>query len=386
MNIRREQANHHILKKSRLLQGYKAASYYAALKSLICIESGYIPDMYFSFYQRMNSFLAGDLEKDIYTSKKMARVRGLKNSMMLVPADMFPPIFSISKDMREERAERALGKWGITTEEFSRLKKSIIESLGNKEKTLQQLKNSIPAGISRDIVMKKGKKKEMATNVAIAAGAMWDRWTLLRGGIGRLPGEDPGRYSLFSNRFKGLKLNIEKSDALSTLAHEYIKNYGPVTVEDFSWWCGVTMNESTSAINSLEGVVSVSIEGSDALYFISHENSSDLSKESIDSHSAIFLPKDDPYIKAYHNVERMVPEGFEGSLITKFGESISTVLIDGIVWGTWAVKKERWGDVCRVEMFEGFEDNENIIGMIRKEAQNAGNFYTDDIFEVEIII
>jgi hypothetical protein len=60
--------------------------------------------------------------------------------------------------------------------------------------------------------------------------------------------------------------------------------------------------------------------------------------------------------------------------MTKFGESASVVLVDGEVWGTWHLEKERLEDVCRVTMFEGHPAVDKK--KLEDAAQEAGRFFT----------
>ena len=77
------------------------------------------------------------------------------------------------------------------------------------------------------------------------------------------------------------------------------------------------------------------------------------------------LPTDDPYVKAYSHRGRFVPQLYQGSVITKFGESSPVVLIDGIVHGFWSLD----GRTCVIEMVAGPEGYEREI---RAAAENVG--------------
>jgi len=117
-----------------------------------------------------------------------------------------------------------LNTWGIAEGEYRNVESRILEALDGKEKTLVQLKKSLTSA-SRDIVRS---RKEKATNVSVVAQAMQDRWLLLRGGIGRRPGENPGRFSAFKGRFR-LRLDVDRAEALSLLAKRYVRSYGPAS-------------------------------------------------------------------------------------------------------------------------------------------------------------
>jgi hypothetical protein len=133
---------------------------------------------------------------------------------------MMPHVYSLTKVDREGRAIVMLRGWGIDDGEYERIRRTIIDVLGDKEKTLSQLKNSLPATMSRDVTRRRGKRIEKSTNVAIVAQAMYQRWELMRGGVGRSTFEDPGRYSTFERRFGVM---ARKPDALAA-SRAYVSN------------------------------------------------------------------------------------------------------------------------------------------------------------------
>jgi hypothetical protein len=66
--------------------------------------------------------------------------------------------------------------------------------------------------------------------------------------------------------------------------------------------------------------------------------------------------------------------------MTKFGESKSVVLVNGMVRGTWSLEKDRLTYVCRVEWHDGHP--EVPAGLVEATALDAGRFYTGGEVEV----
>lgn len=372
--LEKEAVNRFLLAKGHLLPETKLDSVGAVLRDMIALDANNLDDAYFSLYLRVKRFDVVAFEKGLYRGTSMARVKGLKNYMQIIHQEYLPAIYTITKNDREAAARNLLGTWGIAEDEYRKVGSKIMDTLEGKEKTLVQLKKGLST-VSREITRK---RREKAMNVSIVAQAMQDRWLLLRGGIGRHPGENPGRFSSYKDRFK-VKLDIGKDEALSLLARRYIKSYGPVSAGDLAWWLGVTLSEASRAIDALEGVQAVEIEGAPGQYFIDKKDEP-LMREATAEPSVIFLPKDDPYVKAYYDDARFVPEGHEA--MTKFGESASVVLINGTVWGTWAIEKDRLTYHCRVAMFEGHP------GVLRERLESAaleaGRFFTGGRVEAEI--
>ena len=70
-------------------------------------------------------------------------------------------------------------------------------------------------------------------------------------------------------------------------------------------------------------------------------------------------------------------------MITKFGESASVVLVNGVVSGTWSFTREHTIDVCVVRMFEGSKID-GLKDRLEKAASDAGKFYKGAEIEVSI--
>lgn len=370
--IEKEAVNRFIMAKSHLLPDSRLDSAGAVLRDLIALDANNLDDAYYSLYLRVKRFDVAALEKGLYKGTSMARAKGLKNYMQIIPQEYLPAVYALSKKDREVAARNFLSTWGIPEDEYRKVGSRILEELDAKEKTLVQLKKGLST-VSREIVKK---RKEKAMNVSVVAQAMQDRWLLLRGGIGRSPGENPGRFSAFKNRFK-LKLDIDRNEALSLLAKGYVKSYGPAGAEDLAWWAGVTLSEASRALDSLDSVEAVEVEGVKGRLFIDKRDMG-LTGDAFEKLSVTFLPRDDPYVKAYYNVARFVPGGRD--IMTKFGESKSVVLINGTAWGTWSLEKDRMTHLCRVEWYEGHPAVPPE--QVEAAALDAGRFYTGGSVEV----
>ncbi len=373
MMLGKEAVNRFLLKKSHLLHDARLDSVGAILRDFVVMDANNLEDAYFSLYLRVKRFDVAAFEKGLYKGTSMARVKGLKNYMQIVPQEYLPAVYTLSKNDREAAARNLLQTWGITEDEYRKVGSKILEALDGKEKTLVQLKKSL-SPFSREIVKK---RKEKALNVSIVAQAMQDRWLLLRGGIGRHPGENPGRFSIFKNRFK-MKLDMDRNEALSLLARRYVRTYGPVSAEDLAWWLGVTLGEASRALDGMGDMATVEIEGVPGQFFI-HKKDEPVIKEAPRKPSIIFLPRDDPYVKAYYSEARFVPPGHH--VMTKFGESASVVLVDGVVRGTWNLEKERFADICRVAMYEGHPEIQKE--QLEASAEEVGRFYTGGLIEIK---
>ncbi|HEY3274521.1 MAG TPA: winged helix DNA-binding domain-containing protein [Methanocella sp.] len=361
----RDAINYHLMKKQGLIDPYPTPA--EALNALGVIDAMILPAALYSLFIRSKNSSAAAIAREVQSGRRMARVPGLKGALQIVPRDLMTHVYTFTKDDREDRARAMLTSWGIEAGEYKLTRQAIRDSLGDKEKTLSQLKNSLPANMARDVERRRGRRVEKSTNIAIVAQAMWQRWELLRGGIGRDTFEDPGRYSLFERRFGVMNLDEPRTDAIQGLARTYIERYGPTSPEDFAWWAGMKKGDATAVFEQMSGIVPFEIQGIEGRFYVAGIESPEAGRQL--PFPARLLPTDDPYVKAYSHRGRFVPQLYQSSVITKFGESSPVVLIDGIVHGFWSID----GRTCVVEMVAGPEGNERAI---RAAAENVGRFFT----------
>ncbi|OPY28301.1 MAG: hypothetical protein A4E28_01620 [Methanocella sp. PtaU1.Bin125] len=369
----RDAINFHLMKNMGLIEPY--GSPLEALKALLLIDASVLPAAYYNLFVRSRGSSQAAIAREVQSGRRMARVIGLKGVPQIVPKELMAHVYSLTKADREGRAIVMLRGWGIDDAEYGRIRKTILDVLGEKEKTLPQIKNSLPSSMSREVVRRRGKRVEKSTSVAIVAQAMYQRWELLRGGVGRTPFEDPGRYSTFERRFGVMKLDESRPDALAALAQAYAGRYGPVSAEDFAWWAGLTKGEAASAFEQAGGMAPLEVEGIPGRFFLPEGVAGSIESRPRPSGTIRMLMTDDPYVKAYANRARFMPPLYEGGVITKFGESTPVVLIDGVVHGLWSMS----GKTCVVEMVAGPGDSEAAI---RTEAARAGRFFTGGAVDV----
>jgi Winged helix DNA-binding domain len=122
----------------------------------------------------------------------------------------------------------------------------------------------------------------------------------------------------------------ERADATRHLARTYFAAFGPATRADLSQWSGEPVGAFAEALDSLE-LVSFRAEDGRTLLDLP-----DSPRPDADAPAPVrFLPKWDNLLLAYERRERVLPEPYRRIVIRKNGDVLPTVLVDGVVAGTW---------------------------------------------------
>lgn len=128
-------------------------------------------------------------------------------------------------------------------------------------------------------------------------------------------------YALFDERVPATRA-ITHDEALLNLVRKYFASHGPATIQDFTWWSGLTVAEAQHGIRLAAGDL--------------ERGASDrwVSRSAADSkplHSAHLLPAFDEYTVAYKNRKAFLQE----STLTEMGLLGPIIIVAGKLAGTW---------------------------------------------------
>lgn len=157
----------------------------------------------------------------------------------------------------------------------------------------------------------------------------------------------------------------DRIDAVGELMKRYVASHGPVTLADFVWWSGLTMNDAKAGIEINRHLFqSEKVEGQ-TYWFAPMAYARSKS-------SLLLLPAFDEYLVSYKDREASLPRQHFSSAITKNGIFSPVIVAGGKVIGTWkrTLKKE----VVLVEpaYFEGYDHPD--AKALQKAAGALGRF------------
>lgn len=131
-------------------------------------------------------------------------------------------------------------------------------------------------------------------------------------------------YALFDERVPATKA-LTRDEALAKLTRQYFMSHGPATLQDFTWWSGLTVADAQRGValaaRELEKTV---IDTKDHWIQRSPRVTQPL-------HSAHLLPAFDEYTVAYKNRKAFL----EHSSMTEMGLLGPMIIVDGKLLGTW---------------------------------------------------
>lgn len=173
-------------------------------------------------------------------------------------------------------------------------------------------------------------------------------------------------YALVEERIKK-SITLNRENALRELAIKYFQSHGPASIKDFSWWSGLSMEDSQNAVGLL-GKEFDEFELEGRKYFYPRNVS--IVKNSIPY--AHLLSIFDEYTIAYKDRSALGGFKYIEELMSMGNALTSIVILNGQIAGTW--KRVLKKNVVNVDCNLLKRLNTNEKQAVNETAQNYANF------------
>lgn len=294
-----------------------AASALDALRGVVAVYSSH-PTAPLALAARTRAFEPRDFVRLEY-DRRAIRIPAMRGSIFLVPTDNASRIFAATRTRLEARAGN-LAYFGLSLDHYHRLKPRVLEAL-DQPRTPAEMAAALPGEAALTVVARTMAREGLVLRVGSSLRVDDLKYVGTEAWLGRPLGEE----------------NPETS--LAWLAGEYLRAFGPATVEDFAWWAGIPKRRAQHAI-AVTGAAEVlprhfmAAEGLDEF-----ESSGPVNEEAL-----ALLPKWDSYTMAYAPAgrERLLSPGHLEFAYTRrpsgatIGDGLPLVLRPGRAVATWS--------------------------------------------------
>jgi len=173
-----------------------------------------------------------------------------------------------------------------------------------------------------------------------------------------------------------LKNRTYRDEALKELALRYFTSRGPATIQDFSWWSGLSSRNSTLALElNKPDLVSETIEGKTYWFVYTSDITKPVKKE------IYLLPAFDEFLISYRDRTASLLSIENKKTISNNGVFYPTILIGGQIIGTWKRNIKGNHIILTINLFK--DGNPDFFKAYSKSISRYSKFYNK---ETEIII
>lgn len=314
-----------MLKKQHLTSGSRGKEVLEVTQDIIGLHATEPLSPYLSLFARMRAFARKELEECWEVRKRLGKVRFVRKTVYLLPKESLPAAFAAIRGMLIPRMEVYLRHLRISPEEYERLCRKILSLFTGGGLTTQEVKARL-----------KG-----VAHISPLLNLMCDQGLLIRG-LQR-SGWQSNLHTYFDlhDYFPGLGLDeISEEAARRFIVRSYLRAFGPVTLEDISWWTGFRKGEVKEILKQRQSeICEVEVAGLPGRYWMFEAERRQVVSEADDVRDEVsLLPLLDPYLMGYKNRERFLRLEHAPYVYDRTGNATATILVGGKVKGIWDYK------------------------------------------------
>ncbi|NHJ49983.1 MAG: winged helix DNA-binding domain-containing protein [Asgard group archaeon] len=186
------------------------------------------------------------------------------------------------------------------------------------------------------------------------------------------------RYGLVEQFFPKISKNpLDVDTAFEDLFLRYLKQYGPVTVDDFSWWLPTTKTKSKQLIEKYKEEIS-EIKFNNQTYFIHNTDYNMLQKyeHKVDL-KVNFLPYEDHFPKSYTKRQWYLADELQTTMIGQTtmtaGQLWPSIWVNGKIIGKWEIVYQDKAKTSTKIKITHLENRSKLEQTILDEIENQRN-------------
>ena len=343
--------------------GGDAASVPSLATALVGLHNTTQSTPYLSIRARLAGFRRADLDRPMWDEWSLVRYRAMRLTMFIFTTELLEIVAASTRHTKTGLAERWLRDSGLSQAEFDAVADDVEATLAEGPLTVRALRDVMGVGPSVDLSGVVGRMCDIGRLVGGAPPRSWrssvrqyHRW------VDVLPAVNPHRWN--------------EDQAIRELIRRYVVSYGPVTINDVSWWTGFTKGKCREALSALD-TEQVSVDGWPGPMWRIGEHSTELPD------TVLALPVLDPYVQGYRDRVRFLNPERNEWVHDWGGNATATLVRRGRVIGVWQVVEKPHREV-RYHLFD--TQSATVRRAAEEDLGAAGAFYFDrpvDVVEVK---
>jgi uncharacterized protein YcaQ len=317
---------------------------------------------YLQLWTRNHALTRPEIENALLKTRTLVKTSLMRQTLHLIPTDEFPLYIAGLRPSRFAQAMRVMERCGITREESETLVPLIMETLSAGPLSRPAIAAAIRPKASKQVRF-----------------WMENSWSLVRLPVAEgliCYGRGEGNAIVFIRTDHWLpKLELElmsATEAQCTLLRKYLRAYGPATLNDFSHWAGISMQEVKPLRALLEPELA-EIPGDKKNRLLLREDVAALSGRPAANPSIRLLPNFDSYLLAHREKDHLLSAQHYKRVYRNQGWISQVVLIDGAIAGVWSHKLQGKKLLVDIEPF-GKLSKAQRAG-IEQEAESLASYF-----------
>lgn len=306
--------------------------------------------IYLSFWNRMHDLKKDVLDCALYQTKTLVKIWCMRGTVHIIPSEQFHMYKKATTPSR-------LWSPSDISDNFCEKVIKVLEEPLTKSEIADRIQGKVnPTG------------KELRTKVGRAVRMLGYKGVIVFGSpVGTGVHIREYTFALAENWLPPFD-SISEEEARQTLLSNYLRCYGPATVQDFAYWAGFKVREARKVFGLIDGE-EVTIGAKK--YYI---NAGDTFESEDESDHIVLLPEYDSYVMGHKDKSRIIKEEYRSQVFLPLAAVAATIVKNGHIIGTWHMKKDRTKDMVtfQISPFEKIKDDD--LSSIHKEIKKIAQF------------
>ncbi len=347
--------NRYLAHKQHLLPEARVADVVQVSRDLVGLHASAVTVPYLSLWARVPGFQRAMLDDALYESRELAKVLCMRVTLHAVPSDEVLLFLHACRDYVERRTPLRYRGGGLLAQAglcpaneagalLEEIQHQILDVLGRRgPSTLSEISQHVPE-LQATILHDEGKAYEGQFSIGSRLiSEMCTQALLIRARPRGTWRSNLNEYAPLRDWLPGPGLQPGgPQEARAWLVRRYLSAFGPARYEDVQWWTGFTKTDTEAALETLEPeLVQVAIDGLEDGHLMLADDARQLSSfPPTDGPAVFFLPGLDPYIMGYRDRRRYLATEHEVHVLTRDGNAVPTVWVNGQVVGVWGQRRD----------------------------------------------
>lgn len=361
-----DKVNHFLLRKQHLTAETKSGDIVQLAGDISGLHATSASTPYLSLFARMDAFSREQLDEELYSKRTLGKVRGVRGTVYIHPREMIPVAWAANRRLNIPLSERFYRYMDSSEEEYEQLSRRILALLPGRGMTAAEIKREL------------GEKK----SVSRAVNLMCDYGLLIRGAPAGGWKSNVHTYHLFEEYMPGVDLAaVDEKEARMEMVRRYLAAFGPAGGNDIAWWTAFRITEVRDILQSLgDDVCRVRIAGIDRDLVMLASELPGLKEIAPPKNPEVsLLPLLDPYLMAYKDRERYLPQEHYSHVYDRSGNATNCILVDGKIAGVWDYDEK----LTALKHFLFEKASRRSLQEIEKHALRLGEFLSGGTVKLE---
>lgn len=294
-------------------------------------------DAYLALWSRRPGLRRAAVDEAL-ASRRLAVAPAVRGCIYLVPQEDLGLVMRFAESLSRPRTEKEIVKAGGTWAEVEQVAAAVLEAVGDRSSTTDQIRAALPPGTVRSFG-EAGKKIGLSSPLPVALRQLELAGKLERVvATGRL---DTERYTWRRPKgdpFARSKVPDDPAARVGEIAERFLRAAGPASAKELADWAGISQTEAKAALERI-GAVPVMVEGR-GLAFVRAGDEDVLARVSTDVQGWRLLSFEDNYTTLHGGPGVLVDPAYHGHPVQSWGSSKPATLGDAkhlasrpILWG-----------------------------------------------------